>query len=170
MGSLFGGGYRSHYPVGTSNWAHQEVLTFYLICKSSTSDSFRAILVGNTQSDSGLAQPLHHVFSYPRVVHDSPQHYFCGGFFELDILLAPTHSPTLLILLRPIPTWSLPCPLCYKTSLLLSPICRQDITTFWMCSKREMQIGYRLINPMIAQSNSKMAQIRYLGPSMRNQN
>ena len=136
-------------------------------CNPSASNSFRVILVGNTQSDSGLAQPLHHVFSYPRVVHDSPQHYFCGGFFELDILLAPTHSPTLLILLRPIPTWSLLCSLCHKTSLLLSPICDQDIMTFWMCLKREMKIGYRLINPMIAQSNSKMAHIHHLVPSMR---
>ena len=31
VGSLFGGDYQSHYPVGTSNRAHQEELTFYLI-------------------------------------------------------------------------------------------------------------------------------------------
>ena len=33
---------------------HQEVLAFYLIATPSTSDCFKALLVGNTQSDDGL--------------------------------------------------------------------------------------------------------------------
>ena len=41
---------------------HHEVLTFYLI-STPPSDCFGLILVGDTQSDSGLVQPLHHFSS-----------------------------------------------------------------------------------------------------------
>ena len=84
--------------------------------------------------------------------------------------MIPTQPSTLLILLRPILAWSLPCPFCHKTSVLLSPICQQAITTFWMFTKSEMQNGYRLIAPMTSQLNSKMTHIHDLGPSVGYQN
>mgnify|MGYP006889241689 CR=1 FL=1 len=65
---------------------------------------------------------------------------------------------------------SLHRPLCRGTSPFLSTIYPPDIATFPTSSKSGMLIGYRLIAPMIAQSNSKLASIPHPVLSMGYQN
>ena len=113
-------------------------------------------------------QPFHHFFHRHQYGSRLPTPLLVWGLLLAWLRILPilTQTPTLLILLWPIPTWSLSCPLYHVMSLFLSQICLQDIATFWMCSKSKMQTSYRHIACMIAQSNSKMVHIQYLSPSM----
>ena len=73
----------THCPIGASSQAPPGVINVLPDCNPSTSNCFRAILVGNTQFDGGLVQSFHHFFTHTSANHNSPPHYLYGGYFQL---------------------------------------------------------------------------------------